>query len=110
MRYPPWVIGGELVREGRRRAGVTQRELAERAGTTQSAIARLESGRTRPALEDVQRLLRLCGWDLRVALVPEDDSDRSQMRPSPVAEERLDRLVSTRRRLAGLREDARRGT
>lgn len=103
------MIGGELVREGRRRAGLTQRELAERAGTTQSAVARLESGRTRPALEDVQRLLRLCGWDLRVALVPDDDSDLRQMRPSPDPQERLDRLVTTRRRLAALREDVRSG-
>lgn len=74
------MIGGELVREGRRRAGLTQQELAEKAGTTQSAIARLESGRTRPALEDVQRLLRLCGWDLRVALVPDEPEDRWQAR------------------------------
>lgn len=74
------MVGGELVREGRRRAGLTQHELADRAGTTQSAIARLESGRTRPALEDVQRLLRLCGWDLRVALVPDEPEDRWQAR------------------------------
>jgi transcriptional regulator with XRE-family HTH domain len=72
------MVGGELVREGRRRSGLTQRELAVRAGTTQSAIARLESGRTRPALEDVVRLLRLTGWDLRVELVPDEPSDRWQ--------------------------------
>ena len=40
--------------------GLTQRELAEKAGTTQSAIARLESGRTQPAFDDVLRLVRLC--------------------------------------------------
>lgn len=57
---------------------MTQAELARRAGTTQSAIARLESGRTRPALEDVIRLLRLTGFDLRVELVPDDPSDRLQ--------------------------------
>lgn len=74
------MIGGELVREARKRAAITQRELAERAGTTQSAIARLESGRTRPALEDVQRLLRLCGFALIVELAPYDDSDLVQAR------------------------------
>ena len=57
---------------------MTQAALAARAGTTQSAIARLESGRTSPALEDVIRLLRLTGFDLRVELVPDDDSDRVQ--------------------------------
>lgn len=60
--------------------GLTQRQLAERAGTTQSAIARLESGRTSPALEEVQRLTRLCGLDLRVEFVPYDDSDIVQAR------------------------------
>ncbi|MBV9290992.1 MAG: helix-turn-helix transcriptional regulator [Frankiales bacterium] len=72
------MIGGELVREGRKRAGLTQRELAERAGTTQSAIARLESGRTSPAFEQVERLLRLCGLQLIVELAPYDDSDLVQ--------------------------------
>jgi transcriptional regulator with XRE-family HTH domain len=69
------VIGGELVREARKRAALTQAQLAERARTTQSAIARLESGRTSPALEDVERLLRLCGFQLIVQLAPYDDSD-----------------------------------
>ena len=65
--------GNDLVREARKRAGLTQRELAERAGTTQSAIARLESGRTRPAFDDVLRLVRLCGFDLDIMLVERDD-------------------------------------
>lgn len=68
------MIGGELVREARRRAGLTQRELAERAGTTQSAIARLESGRTSPSLEHVEWLLKLCGFSMIVSLAPYDDS------------------------------------
>ena len=68
------MIGGELVREGRRRAGLTQRELAERAGTTQSAIARLESGRTSPSFEQVERLLKLCGFSMIVSLATYDDS------------------------------------
>jgi len=83
------VIGGELVREGRRRAGVSQQTLADRAGTTQSAIARLESGRTAPSLETVERLLRLCGLQLIVELAPYDDSDilqaEARLRSSPEA-------------------------
>jgi transcriptional regulator with XRE-family HTH domain len=74
------VIGGELVKEARKRAALTQRELAERAGTTQSAIARLESGRTSPSFEDVERLMRLCGFQLIVELAPYDDSDITQAR------------------------------
>ena len=68
------VIGGELVREARRRAGLTQRELAERAGTTQSAIARLESGRNSTSFEQVERLLKLCGFSMIVSLATYDDS------------------------------------
>ena len=85
--------GNDLVREARKRARLTQRELAERAGTTQSAIARLESGRTRPAFDDVLRLVRLCGYDLDVMLVERDDSDwaqASRLRPLTPAE-RVDR-------------------
>lgn len=68
-------LGGDFVREARKRAGLTQAALAERAGTTQSGIARWESGRTAISLDDVIRLLRLCGFDLDIMLVPFDDSD-----------------------------------
>lgn len=72
------VLGGNLVTEARRRAGLTQRELAERAGATQSAIARLESGRSRATFERIQELLRHCGFSLLVQLDPYDDSDIAQ--------------------------------
>ncbi len=86
------MIGGELVREARKRAGLTQRELAERAGLSQPAIARLESGRTSPSLEQVQRLMRLAGFELLVELAPYDDSDRVRARAlrSRTPEERIE--------------------
>ena len=68
-------IGNDLVREARKRVALTQRELAGRAGTTQSAIARIETGRTTPSFDTVLRLVRLCGLDLDVMLVERDDSD-----------------------------------
>ncbi len=71
-------IGNDLVREARRRAALSQRELAERAGTTQSAIARLETGRSTPSFDTVLRLVRLCGLDLEVMLVERDGSDWAQ--------------------------------
>lgn len=90
------MIGGELVKEARRRSGLTQRELGERAGVTQSAIARLESGRTSPSLEHVQRLMRLAGWELLVELAPYDDSDRRQAhRLTPLAADALAELNRT---------------
>lgn len=60
--------GADLIVEARRRAGLTQRELAERAGTTQSSVARWESGRSEPSFHNVVRLLRLCGFVLDVHL------------------------------------------
>ena len=42
---------------------------------TRDNFARLESGRTSPSLEQVERLLRLCGFQLVVELAPYDDSD-----------------------------------
>src|SRR3954452_19354033 len=88
------MIGGELRREARKRAGIIQAELATRADTTQSAIARLESGRTSPSLEQVERLLRLCGFQLVVGLAAYDDSDILQaeaaVRRTPT--ERIERM------------------
>lgn len=93
------------MREARRRARLTQAQLAERAGTTQSAIARIETGRTHPSFDTVVRLLRLCGFALLVALDPYDDSDLAQaqalLRLTP--EERLDQMYAA----VGFLEDAR---
>lgn len=68
--------GADLIREARKRADLTQRELAERAGTTQSSIARWESARSEPSFENVVRLLRLCGFVLDVHLELYDDGLR----------------------------------
>jgi len=46
----------DLVHRLRTEAGLTQVELAERMGTTQSAIARVEGGGTRPTLETLEKL------------------------------------------------------
>ena len=97
------MIGGELVREARKRGALTQRELAERAGTTQSGIARLESGRTSPPLETVQRLIRLCGFELLVELALFDDSDRVQARDHGHLSAE-DNVESNRRSIAQVRE------
>lgn len=104
-------MGNDLVREARRRAGLTQQDLAERAGTTQSAIARLETGKSAPSLDTVQRLIRACGLDLEVALVERDDSDASQARRlrGLTPAQRLDRGVKVARQLRHLRREARDG-
>ncbi|MGH9379885.1 MAG: helix-turn-helix domain-containing protein [Thermoanaerobaculia bacterium] len=67
--------GGLLIREARRRAGLTQAELAARLGTTQSAVARWEGGAHEPAFATVARAVRACGLDPQVRLVEADDHD-----------------------------------
>lgn len=104
-------MGNDVVREARRRAGLSQRALADLAGTTQSAIARLETGRTTPSFDAVLRLVRLCGFDLDVALVERDASDWAQARRllplSPA--ERLDRAERVAGQLRRARQEAARG-
>jgi transcriptional regulator with XRE-family HTH domain len=97
--------GGDLIREARRRAGLTQAELADRAGTAQPAIARLESGRTAVSLDDVVRLVRLCGLNVELQIVESDDSDLAQAaRLAPLSgQQRLDRHARLARQLKKLR-------
>lgn len=59
-----------LVQEARERAALTQRELAERVGTSQPAIAKLEQGTTNPTIDTLARCARATGFELRVELVP----------------------------------------
>jgi ribosome-binding protein aMBF1 (putative translation factor) len=56
----------------RARAGLSQEELAKRMGTSQSAIARLESGRFRPSTRTLERLAAATGSKLRIRLDPDD--------------------------------------
>lgn len=48
-------------------ASLTQEELAVRMGTTQSAIARLESGRSRPSTATLAKFAKATGTRLRVS-------------------------------------------
>lgn len=64
-----------IVTDARLRAGLSQRELAQRAGTSQSAVARIESGAVSPSLETVRRLVGACGFELRLSLVPASAAD-----------------------------------
>lgn len=67
--------GGHLIKEARKRAGLSQRELARRLSTSQSVIARWESGARSPTMETVTRALKACGLELQVALAPRDEQD-----------------------------------
>ena len=56
------------MRQVRARSGLTQRELARRAGTAQSVVARIESGQTSPSWDTLERLLDAAGFELRTDL------------------------------------------
>lgn len=56
-----------LVRELRLGAGLSQRALARRAGTSQPAVARYERGASTPSWETLQRLAGACGQRVRIS-------------------------------------------
>src|SRR5688500_10602775 len=78
--------GPEMIKRARRAAGLTQAELARRAGTAQSAVAAYESGAKTPTVDTLARLLEATGQTLDTSPAP------SRSRGG-----HLGRLVRTRR-------------
>jgi transcriptional regulator with XRE-family HTH domain len=68
------MTGGDLVLMARRRARLTQRELAERVGCRQATVARWERGDRKPGFQDVQDVVGACGLQLDAHLLSEDRS------------------------------------
>ncbi len=69
-----------ILRQARGRAGLTQRDLAARAGVVQSQIARIEAGATVPRVDTLDRLLEACGEGLEALPRPGIGVDRSLAR------------------------------
>ena len=65
---PEFEISAELVK-ARLRAGLSQAELAARMGTSQSTIARLESGQTLPTTKTLLRFAKATGSKIHVRLL-----------------------------------------
>ena len=59
----------------RHETGLTQEELARRAGTSQPAIARLEAGAASPSLATLERLARAADCELEIRVVPRPATD-----------------------------------
>ena len=55
---------GELIRAARARHGLTQRQLAIRARTSQAAISRIERGLVSPSVETLEKLLAMVNEEL----------------------------------------------
>jgi transcriptional regulator with XRE-family HTH domain len=82
---------GQLLRDARRRHGLTQQQLAMRARTSQAAISRIERGVVSPSIAMLAQLLDLMGEELVLEARPIDyGHDRTLLR------ENLARSVSDR--------------
>ncbi len=67
----PALTAGRLLREARRRAGLSQMDLAARAGVTQSVISAYESAHRQPAVPTLAALIEATGHELVLSLGPE---------------------------------------
>jgi transcriptional regulator with XRE-family HTH domain len=94
------MIAWAVLQEARRRADLTQDELAVAASKPQSSIAKIERGRRDPTLTTLQELVRAAGFDLRIQLVPRDDHD-DQLIDAMLALDPSERLALIEEQAAG---------
>jgi len=89
------VRSGDLIREARLRAGLSQHELAARCGRGRSVIARWEQGAVAPSVETLVEIVRACGFDLPLELVPHDPTAEARLRKNAFLspERRLGRML-----------------
>lgn len=100
-----------LLRGARERAGLSQRALASRAGTSSATVSQYESGRKEPRLETLERLLLATGHRLELRATPLSHRDRAEARSIALHRAIAERLVQepdpvlerARRNLATLR-------
>lgn len=64
-----FALVGALI-EARASAGLTQEQVAQRMGTTQAVIARLEGGRVRPSTRTLERFAKATGTRLKISFEP----------------------------------------
>lgn len=98
------------LRTTRRRAGLSQRQLAARTGVAQPTIARIERGRAEPRVTTMTKLLAACGWRLEPMRRRGQGVDRTlirdMLRRSPA--ERLHIVEEAGRSFGKLFSDAKR--
>jgi transcriptional regulator with XRE-family HTH domain len=91
-------MAGRMVREARRRAKLTQRQLAAKSGIPQETIARIERGRADPRVTTLDRLLEACEFGLEVMPRLGIGIDRTQIRD-------LLKLTSSERLVLAITDD-----
>jgi transcriptional regulator with XRE-family HTH domain len=93
-----------LLKQARRAAGLTQAELANRLGTTQPAIARLESVHANPRIDTLERALRACERELVLDVRPRKSSIDETLVAAQLRLPPGQRLLSFDRAYAGVRQ------
>jgi transcriptional regulator with XRE-family HTH domain len=100
------------LKEARARHGVSQKQLAMRASTTQSAISRIERDRVSPSVDTLRELLYLLGEDLALGADERDfgidrtlNTERLKLSPS----ERLEYGLAMAEQLIAISPNARPG-
>jgi transcriptional regulator with XRE-family HTH domain len=95
------MTSGTLIRQARTRAGLSQVELSQRSGKDRAQIARWERDVVQPSLETLRELLRACGFDVELALVPYEPDPkhdaRLRVRLGRTPQERLQAMLRERR-------------
>jgi transcriptional regulator with XRE-family HTH domain len=66
------MTSGQVLREARRRHGLTQQQLADRARTSQAAVSRIERDLVSPSVDTLAHLLDLLGEELALEARPID--------------------------------------
>ena len=105
------VIARRLLTHARRRAGLTQRELSDRTGIPQPAIARIERGGVSPTVATLDRLLAGTGQAIELSTRLGSGVDRTLIRAALAMspEARVAKAGSAGRNLLAFRRAAREG-
>lgn len=104
------MTAGELLRDARKRHGLTQRQLAIRARTSQAAISRIERGLVSPSVDTLAELLWLMNERLELGAEPVDwghDPTLNLARFAMSPEARIHRQASWSRGMRQIRDGVR---
>lgn len=75
---PSATLAGALLLDARHRAGLSQAELARRAGVARPLISQYENGHKDPSLTTLAHLVAACGLELRLSAEQLTEADRAQ--------------------------------
>ncbi len=67
------MTGGQIIREARLKAGLTQTELAERLGRDRAQVARWETRGQEPSFENLRAAVEACGFVLKIEIADRDE-------------------------------------